>query len=280
MKRLVIIVSIYKVIKKILSHLKMSTALITGASGGIGKAFAEEMAARGMNLVLVARSQAKLNQIASELQAKHDIKVDIIIQDLTDTGATNAVFDYTQTQGIRIDFLINNAGFGDYGDFANSDENRQTQIVQLNILALINLTHKYLPLMRQHRSGSIINIASIAAFQPIPYISVYAATKAFVLSFSQALWAENRSYGIRVLCSCPGPTETNFFTEANFPEAIAAKNTQIGTPEVVVQDALRALEKGDSVVVSGGFANNAIANLSRIVPRQTLVSFLEKQFKV
>ncbi|NJL65303.1 MAG: SDR family oxidoreductase [Methylacidiphilales bacterium] len=257
----------------------MSTALITGASGGIGKAFAVYMAARGMNLVLVARSEAKLNQLATDLQSKHNIQVDVLIKDLTEPGATNAVFDYTQKQGITIDFLINNAGFGDYGDFAQSDENRQTQIVQLNILALVNLTHKYLPLMQQNRSGNIINIASIAAFQPIPYISVYAASKAFVLSFSQALWAENRNYGVRILCSCPGPTETNFFTEAKFPEAIAAKNAQMSTPETVVQDAFRALEKGDSVVVSGGFANNAIANLSRIVPRQTLVSFLEKQFK-
>jgi uncharacterized protein len=257
----------------------MSTALITGASGGIGKAFAEKMAARRINLVLVARSEAKLNQLASELQAKYSIKVDVIIKDLTEIGATNSVFDYTQMRGIAIDYLINNAGFGDYGDFAKSNENRQTQMVQLNILALVDLTHKYLPLMRQQNSGNIINIASIAAFQPIPYISVYAATKAFVLSFSQALWAENRSYGIRVLCSCPGPTETNFFTEAKFPETIAEKNTQIMPPEVVVQDAFRALEKGDSVVVSGGFTNHAIANLSRIVPRQSLVSFLEKQFK-
>jgi uncharacterized protein len=265
--------------KKLIS-LKMSTALITGASGGIGKAFAEEMAARGINLVLVARSEAKLNQLAIDLQAKHHINVDVVIQDLTETGATKAVFDYTQKQGITIDYLINNAGFGDYGDFAETDENRQTQMVQLNILALVDLTHKYLPLMRSHRSGNIINIASLVGFQPIPYISVYAATKAFVLSFSQALWAENRNYGVRVLCSCPGPTNTNFFVAAKFPETIAAKNTQISTPEIVVQDTLRALEKGEPVVVSGGFINNAIANLSRIVPRKTLVSFLEKQFKV
>ncbi|PAX52592.1 SDR family NAD(P)-dependent oxidoreductase [Brunnivagina elsteri] len=258
----------------------MSTALITGASGGIGKAFAVYMAAHGINLVLVARSEVKLNQLASDLQAKHNIKVDVIIQDLTETGATKAIFDYTQERGITIDFLINNAGFGDYGDFAESDENRQTQIVQLNILALVDLTHKYLPLMRHQRSGNIINIASLTAFQPMPYISVYAATKAFVLSFSQALWAENRNYGVRILCSCPGPTNTNFFVEAKFPEAIAAKNTQVSTPEVVVRDTFRALEKGDSVVISGGFTNNAIAHLSRILPRKTLVSFLEKQFKV
>ena len=189
------------------------------------------------------------------------------------------MFEYTQEKRLTIDLLINNAGFGDYGDFAERDGERQLQIVQLNIVALVDLTHKYLPLMRSSRSGSIINVASIAAFQPIPYMSVYAASKAFVLSFSQALWAENRSYGVRVLCSCPGPTETNFFTEAKFPTAIAAKNAQIVAPQVVVRDALKALEKGESTVVSGGFASSMITSLSRFVPRQTLVSILEKQFK-
>ncbi len=257
----------------------MSTALITGASGGIGKAFAEELAARNMDLVLVARSEEKLNQLAAELQTKHNIKVDVIARDLTEIGTTNTVFEYTQEKRLTIDLLINNAGFGDYGDFAERDGERQLQIVQLNIVALVDLTHKYLPLMRSSRSGSIINVASIAAFQPIPYMSVYAASKAFVLSFSQALWAENRSYGVRVLCSCPGPTETNFFTEAKFPTAIAAKNAQIVAPQVVVRDALKALEKGESTVVSGGFASSMITSLSRFVPRQTLVSILEKQFK-
>lgn len=257
----------------------MSTALITGASGGIGKAFAQELAARNMNLVLVARSEEKLNQLAAELQTKHNIKVDVIVRDLTESDATNAVFEYTQEKGLTIDLLINNAGFGDYGDFAERDGERQVKIVQLNIVALVDLTHKYLPLMRDRRSGDIINVASIAGFQPIPYISVYAASKAFVLSFSQALWAENRSYNVRVLCSCPGPTETNFFIEAKFPTTIAAKNTQIATPQAVVRDALKALEKGESTVVSGGFATSMITGLSRFVPRQTLVSLLEKQFK-
>jgi uncharacterized protein len=257
----------------------MTTALITGASGGIGKAYAEELATRNNNLVLVARSGDKLHQLASELQAKHNIQVDVIVKDLTEAGSTVDVFNYTQERGIKVDTLINNAGFGDYGDFAERDGERQMQMIQLNVLALVDLTHKYLPLMRQQRSGAVINVSSIAGFQAIPYMSVYAASKAFVLSFSESIWAENRQFGIRVLCVCPGPIDTNFFTEAKFPPSIAAKNTQVTKVETVVRDTFQALERGESVVVSGGFTSHLIPKLSRLIPRKTLVSVLEKQFK-
>jgi short-subunit dehydrogenase len=257
----------------------MSTALITGASSGIGKAFAEELAARNTNLVLVARSQEKLNEIAKQLQEKYTIQVDTLVKDLTETGATNAVFDAVKSKGLTIDLLINNAGFACYGDFGESDGERQIKILQLNILALVDLTHKFLQEMRQRRSGSIINVSSLTAFQPMPYISVYAASKAFIVSFSQALWAENRSYGVRVLVTCPGPVETNFFTEANFPPALAAKTNKISTSKEVVCESLKALERGDSIVVIGGFSTHLITKLSPFVPRKTLLSILEKQFK-
>jgi uncharacterized protein len=257
----------------------MTTALITGASGGIGKAFAEELAARQTNLVLVARSEDKLSQIASKLQTKYKIKVDVIVKDLTEYNAASLIFEDISSKGLNIDLLINNAGFGDYGDFAERDGDRQLKIIQLNVLALVDLTHKFLPIMRQKRSGSIINVASIAAFQPIPYLSVYAASKAFVLSFSEALWAENRSHGVKVLCVCPGPTETNFFQEAQFPTSMTGKTNKITTSEEVVEDALKALEKGESTVVVGGIVSHVITSLSRFVPRQTLVGILEKQFK-
>jgi len=257
----------------------MSTALITGASGGIGKAFAEELAQRNTNLVLVARSEEKLKELALELQEKHKIQVDIIVQDLTDIGATDAVFNATKEKELTIDLLINNAGFGDYGDFAERNGERQVKIVQLNILALVDLTHKFLPLMRQRRSGSIINVASIAGFQPIPYISVYAASKAFVISFSHALWAENRSSNVHILVSCPGPTETNFFAEAKFPPALANSASKIASPKTVVIDSLKALERGEPIVVSGGIGSQLITRLGRFIPRKTLVSLLEKQFK-
>lgn len=257
----------------------MLTALITGASGGIGKAFAEELAARKTNLVLVARSSEKLNQIATRLQHKHQVKIEVIAKDLTEDNATNEVFDVIKNKNLTIDLLINNAGFGDYGDFAERDGERQLKMIQLNIMALVDLTHKFLPLMRQRRSGNIINVSSIAGFQPMPYISVYAATKAFVLSFSEALWAENQDYGVKVLVVCPGPTETDFFTEAKFPETLAGTNNKIATPEEVVRDALQGLEKGVSTVVSGGLGNQLIVNMHRFLPRESLVSAIAKQFR-
>jgi short-subunit dehydrogenase len=257
----------------------MTTALITGASGGIGKAFAEELAARKINLVLVSRSAEKLNQIANKLEQQHQVKVEVIAKDLTENNATNEVFDFIKSKGLTIDLLVNNAGFGDYGDFAERDGERQLKIIQLNIMALVDLTHKFLPLMRQRRSGSIINVSSIAGFQPMPYISVYAATKAFVISFSEALWAENRDYGVKVLVVCPGPTETDFFSEAQFPESLASANNKIATPEEVVKDALEGLEKGNANVVSGGLGNHIIVNMHRFLPRESLVNAIAKQFK-
>ncbi|MEH2192850.1 MAG: SDR family oxidoreductase [Nostoc sp.] len=258
----------------------MPTALITGASSGIGKAFAQELAARKTNLVLVARSEEKLSQLAKELQDKHKIQVDVIIKDLTESNAANAVFEATKTKELSIDLLINNAGSGYYGDFAEGDGERQIKIVQLNILALVDLTHKFLPLMRQRRSGSIINVSSITAFQPIPYLSVYAASKAFILSFSEALWAENRQYGVRILVTCPGPIETNFFAEANFPPALASSTDKVYSCEKVVWECLDALEKGYPTVISSDTTTQVRSKLSRLVPRKILLNMLAKHFKV
>jgi short-subunit dehydrogenase len=258
----------------------MPTALITGASGGIGKAFAQELAARQTNLVLVSRSEEKLNQLAKQLQEQYKIQVDVIVKDLTEANAPAAVFDATKAKGLTIDLLINNAGFGDYGDFSQSDRERQIKIVQLNILALVDLTHRFISVMRQRRSGSIINVSSITAFQPMPYLSVYAASKAFIVSFSQALWAENRSYGVRVLVSCPGPIETNFFTEANFPSVLAGSTSQMSTTEEVVRESLKALENWQPNVVIGDTTTQIRTILARIVPRKILLNMLAKKFKV
>ena len=258
---------------------KMPTTLITGASGGIGEAFARELAANKNELVIVARSEEKLNQLASQLREQHNIQVEVIVKDLTEPSATKEVFETIQSKGIAVDTLINNAGFGDYGEFADSDGERQVKMVQLNIIALMDLTHKFLPQMRERGSGNIINISSIAGFQPIPYLSVYAATKAFVLSFSEALWGENRQYGVRVLVVCPGPTETNFFEEANFPSSFTGKTSNVSTPEEVVSNTLKALKEDKSTVVSAGALGKIIVNMPRFLPRETLVNILEKQFK-
>ncbi|KJH72495.1 SDR family NAD(P)-dependent oxidoreductase [Aliterella atlantica] len=251
----------------------MKTALITGASAGIGENFAQELAKQQMNLVLVARSEQKLQSLAQELRSRYNIQVDTIIQDLTAPNAAKTVFDTVNQKGITIDLLINNAGFGGYGDFVEQDGEKQVKIVQLNVLALVDLTHHFLPGMRDRRSGAIINLASTAGFQPMPYFSVYAASKAFVLSFSEALWAENQRYNVKVLAVCPGPTDTSFFQDAKFPEFLAkvaqANNT---SKEVVVRESLQALDNNQSTVVPGDIRNHLVANIHRFLPREALTN--------
>ncbi|MGL4882457.1 MAG: SDR family NAD(P)-dependent oxidoreductase, partial [Waterburya sp.] len=152
----------------------MKTALITGASSGIGETFARELASRKIDLILVARSQAKLEQLATELATQHQIKTTVVIKDLTEPAAGQALFKQVQAQGLTVDLLINNAGFGDYGTFSDRPLSKQLEMVQLNITVLLELTGLFLPLMQKKGSGGIINISSIAGFQPLPYMSVYA----------------------------------------------------------------------------------------------------------
>ncbi|OKH25592.1 oxidoreductase [Hydrococcus rivularis NIES-593] len=258
----------------------MKTALITGASSGIGAAFARELAARKTDVVLVARSEEKLAQLAKQLQEQFQVRSEVIVQDLTAPGATQSVADAISEKGLTIDLLINNAGFGDYGAFVDTDLQRQVEMIQLNITTLVELTYRFLPGMKQRGSGGVINVSSIAGFQPLPYLSVYAATKAFVLNFSEALWAENQGTGVRILALCPGATESEFFKVAKFPSSFAGKNGNRYTPaEEVVRDALKALEQNQSHIVTGGVGNKLMVNLSRFFPRDWLVSAVEKQFR-
>ncbi|NEQ71673.1 MAG: SDR family oxidoreductase [Okeania sp. SIO2C9] len=258
----------------------MKTALITGASSGIGEIFAKELASRKTNLVLVARSEEKLQKLANELQSQYQIQADVIVQDLTAPAATNSIFEIVFQKGLTIDLLINNAGFGDYGNFTERPLEKQVNMIQLNITALVELTYLFLPGMQQNKSGAIINVSSIGGFQPLPYMSVYGATKAFVLSFSEALWAENQDSGVKILALCPGPTESEFFQRAEFPKSAGGSSMSKLTPtEEVVKDALQALEKNQSNAVTGGFLNQVIVNTSRFFPRETLVTVVEKQFR-
>ena len=258
----------------------MKTALITGASSGIGATFARELASKKMNLILVARSQAKLEQLATELSCTHSIATEVIVQDLSEPAAGQAVFNLVQAKGLDVDLLINNAGFGDYGAFSDRLLSKQMTMIQLNITTLVELTGLFLPLMQAKRAGAIINVSSIAGFQPIPYMSVYAATKAFVLNFSEALWAENKDLGVRILVSCPGPTESEFYHRADFPDSATGLNGMtMASASKVVQETLQALDKSQSTVVAGGFANQVIVNLPRLVPRDLLVNVVGKQFK-
>jgi short-subunit dehydrogenase len=258
----------------------METALITGASSGIGEAFARELAAKKTNLVLVARSEDKLNQLAQQLRGQFNIQAEVIVQDLSESEAAHTLFHQVDRLGLGVDLLINNAGFGDYGAFGDRPLDKQIEMIQLNITALVGLTGLFLPEMKQRGSGSIINVSSIAGFQPLPYMSVYAATKAFVLNFTEALWAENKNSGVRFLALCPGPTESQFFQIAEFPTSFGGKNNNnMTSADEVVKDALKALEKNQSTVVTGGLGNQLVVNIPRFLPRDWLVGAVEKQFR-
>jgi len=258
----------------------MPTALVTGASSGIGHAFAEVLAHQGMNLILVARSEDKLKALADDLHQQCGVSIQVIAQDLTEPDAAVRVAEAVSASGLTVDLLVNNAGFGDYGEFCDRPRHRHLDMIQLNITALVDLTYQFLPGMRQRKSGSIINVSSIAGFQPMPYLSVYAATKAFVLSFSEALWAENKPHNIRVVASCPGPTESQFFEQAQFPDSFSDTTPQqLSDPKAVAQEALDALEANTPTVVNGGFLNQVIVNLPRFLPRPQLVQVIEKQFR-
>ena len=249
----------------------MKATLITGASGGIGEAFARRLAVENHNLVLVARSENKLHDLCDELMVKHKITAHYIAVDLIDFEADLRLFEETEKHKLEIDWLINNAGFGSMGDFANLELENELEMINLNVLALVALTHRYLQKMRERQSGTIINVASTASFQPVPFMATYAATKAFVKSFSEAIAEENRLFNITVTALCPGPTETNFFDAANIgtnvKDAFLKKGMQ--TPEAVVEAALSAVKRGKSSVVSG-WTNYMTARLGNFVPNSLI----------
>jgi short-subunit dehydrogenase len=253
----------------------MNTTLITGASSGIGAAFARKLAARGRNVLLVARSEDKLIALCNEIGRLTSIRAQYLALDLQQPDAGAQLFEETTKRELEIEMLINNAGFGSMGDFARLDLNRELEIIQLNISALVDLTHRFLQPMRERKGGTIINVASTAGFQAVPYMATYAATKAFVLSFSEAIWEENRSHGVHVMALCPGVTETNFFEAAGMdhpPMRI------IQTPEEVVETALRALNRKKSTVISG-WANFFTVEAERILPRSFVTKVAGKALR-
>lgn len=259
----------------------MPTALITGASSGLGAEFARQLAPKGYDLLLTARSQAPLEQLATTLHQNHGIRAEVVPLDLAQADAPTQLTDAARDRQMQIDFLVNNAGFGDYGEFASRDRQKQLSMVQLNVTALVDLTYQVLPSMQQRRSGTILNVGSIAGFQPLPYLSVYAASKAFVLSFSEALWVENQDYGVRVFAVCPGPTATNFVANAGMPggETPASSSQAYASAETVVREALQACDRDTGSVVVGGASNHIITTLPRLLPRDALVKAVGTQFR-
>jgi uncharacterized protein len=250
-------------------------ALVTGASAGIGAVLARELAAGGTHLVLTARRKDRLQALAAQLRAAHGVSLEIFEGDLAQPNTPDALFAFTQEKGIAVDLLVNNAGFGAYGAFHEVPLLRQLEMVQVNIAAVVHLTHLYLPGMIQRRRGDVLILASTAAFQAVPYIATYAATKSFDLFFAEALAEEVREYGIHVTALCPGATSTEFQAVAAQPD-YAFRSAE--TPEKVVRVGLAALAAGKPVVISGA-RNNLMTQSQRLAPRRLVTSMAARVFR-
>ncbi len=249
--------------------------MITGASSGIGLELAKVFAKNKTGLVLVARSTARLEALAAELQKNHGVKVRILAKDLSLPESPKEVFDWCQNQGIQVDYLINNAGFGDFGMFVESNWEKQLQMINLNIVALTWLTRLFLPGMVERKQGKIMQVASTAAFQPGPEMSVYYASKAFVLHFSEAIANELAGSGVTVTALCPGPTESGFQSAAALEESKLVKGKKLPTSEDVARYGYKAMMKGKAVAIHGTM-NYLLANSVRFTPRSLVVAITRK----
>lgn len=243
----------------------IKTAIITGASSGIGLELAKILASDKINLILVARSENKLNELKKELD-QYKISTSILALDLSKPDAAQKVFDYCVKQNLKVDILINNAGFGDYGMFINSDWKKQEEMIRLNIQTLTHLTHLFLPYMVKNKYGRILNVASIASFLPGPLMSVYYATKAYVLSFSEALSNELEGSGVTVTVLCPGPTESGFQNAADMKDSKLVKGRKLPTSKEVADYAYKALMNG-RVIAIHGLLNSLMVSAIRFTPR-------------
>jgi short-subunit dehydrogenase len=240
-------------------------------------ALARELAAGGANLVLTARRRERLEKLARELSAAHKIRTEVFAADLAQQDAPQQIFTFTLAKEIDIELVVNNAGFGGYGEFATADTQRLLDMVQVNCSAVVHLTRLYLPPMLKRGRGDVLILASTASFQAVPFISTYAATKAFDLLFAEGLAEEVRPYGIRVCALCPGSTESEFHEVAGQAGLVAAmKNRE--TAEKVARVGLQALAAGKSYVISG-MGNYLGAQSQRLVPRRFVTRIAAKMFR-
>lgn len=239
--------------------------LITGASSGIGKALAEEFANHGADLLIAARSEGKLAALQAELEQKYKVHVFYTSVDLTEENGCRRLYDYAKEKQLAVDILINNAGMGDAGEYEKSDWDKDCRIIRLNVLAVMHLCRLFLPDMTAGKQGTIVNIASTLAFAPTAWEAVYAASKAFILSFSQALYEETKGSGVRVLTICPGMTNTDFFRSAGF----GLGSFRLAAPEDFAAFAYKQIMKKKPVSVHR-FSNQITALFSRLAPRGTV----------
>jgi short-subunit dehydrogenase/uncharacterized protein YndB with AHSA1/START domain len=252
-------------------HYQDRWAVVTGASSGFGRGFAARLAERGMSLVLTGRNEARLNEAAHEIHREAPgVTVETIRADLSRRSGVAALL--AQVGDRPVEVLINNAGFGSYGRFTEADADRETDEVATDVSAVVALARAFLPGMVERGSGGILNIASTIAFQPAPFQAVYGASKAFVLSFSQALWAEARAAGVAVTALCPGPTRTGFVDALRADVGETAIYRRLADPEPVIDAGLRALDRGRAVVIPG-VRNRLLAEGGRFMPREWLTLF-------
>lgn len=253
----------------------MATALITGASNGIGLELAKVHASKGGDLVLVARNKSKLDELKTELESQYKVSVYTIGKDLSAINSAQEVYEETTKQNIQIDYLINNAGFGDFGMFAETEWNKELQMINLNITTLTQFTKLYLQDMVKRRSGKIMNVASTAAFQSGPTMAVYFATKAYVLSFSEAVNNEVSDKGVTITTLCPGATESGFQAAAAMEESNLVKGKKLPTSKEVAEYGYASMMKGKTVAIHG-LMNWIMANSVRFVPRAIVVKLTRK----
>ena len=241
------------------------TALVTGASGGIGEELARLFAADGHSLVLVARSRDKLSALAEELSDRHNVSARVLPADLARAEAPREIFEELQSDAVTVDALVNNAGIGSYGLYAETDAKTELDLLQINVVALTHLTKLFLPQMIARRRGYVLNVASTAAFQPGPLMAVYYASKAYVLSFSEALANETSGTGVRVSVLCPGPTETGFVAAAGMGES-KLFDANVMSARAVAVEGYRGMLSGKTVVIPG-LRNRLLASGYRFAPR-------------
>ena len=253
----------------------MKTALITGASSGIGYELAKIHAAKGGNLVLVARNISKLDELKLELETQFKVSVYTIGKDLSVTNAAQEIYDETNKENIQVDYLINNAGFGDFGMFVETDWNKELQMINLNITTLTQFTKLYLQDMVKRRSGKIMNVASTAAFQSGPTMAVYCATKAYVLSFTEAVSNEVSDKGITITALCPGATETGFQAAGGMEESELFKGKKLPTAKEVAEYGYTSMIKGKTVAIHG-IMNYIMSNSIRFLPRAMVLKVSRK----
>jgi uncharacterized protein len=247
-------------------NLQGRTALITGASSGFGLEFARLFARDGYNLVLVARSEGKLNDLAATLRQRHGIRVTVLPKDLTESAAAAEIGAELDQQGIQVDALVNNAGFATYGPFAEITPDADMDLVRVNILALTALTKRFLPGMVARRRGQILNVASTAAFQPGPLMAAYYASKAYVLFLSEGIAEEVRGTGVTITALCPGPSRTGFQDRAAMQESKLVNGRSIMDAATVARIGYQAMQKGQTVVIPG-LMNRLMAQAPRFTPR-------------